>query len=211
MKCGGLDHVVLDISHKPKAFITSHFPKYLRTLSAVRLRHGTRADIRRANRPLYLRGDRYGSQRSERSRRAACHRRVRFYRATWRQSVGKQFTLGVHGGCSLGSASLSNQLQRAVAAPATLPPWDESRVGDSDEQVVVSHKYYSPLWVTNNLLELRNLVLIAELITRCALARHESRGLHFTRDYPQVDPHTAGRDTVLSPPSFEQLDAPANA
>lgn len=65
--------------------------------------------------------------------------------------------------------------------------------------------------MTNDLLELRNLVLIAELIVRCALARHESRGLHFTRDYPQVDPHTAARDTVLNPPSFEQLDAPANA
>ena len=70
---------------------------------------------------------------------------------------------------------------------------------------------HSHFRVTNNLLELRNLVLIAELNVRCALAHHESRGLHFTRDYPQVDPHTAGRDTVLSPPSFEQLDAPANA
>ncbi len=72
-------------------------------------------------------------------------------------------------------------------------------------------EHYSHFRVTNNLLDLCNLVLIAELIMRCALARHESRGLHFTRDYPQVDPHTAGRDTVLSPPNFEQLDAPANA
>lgn len=140
-------------------------------------------------------------------------------------AIGECAFTGLHGANRLASNSLlqcmvvarsaaqdlSNQLQRAVAAPATLPPWDESRVDDPDEQVVDSHKYYSHFRVTNNLLELRNLVLIAELITRCALARHESRGLHFTRDYPQVDPHTAGRDTVLSPPSFEQLDAPANA
>ena len=47
------------------------------------------------------------------------------------------------------------------------------------------------------LLELRNLLLVSELVVRCALARKESRGLHYTLDYPSTFPLAA--DTVLTP------------
>ncbi|MEC7641992.1 MAG: L-aspartate oxidase, partial [Pseudomonadota bacterium] len=51
------------------------------------------------------------------------------------------------------------------------------------------HDYYSNFKVSNNLLELRNLVQVAELIVHSALARKESRGLHYTLDYPDLDPN----------------------
>jgi L-aspartate oxidase len=115
-----------------------------------------------------------------------------------------------------------------------IPDWDDSRVTDPDEEVVISHnwdelrramwdyvgivrtnkrleralhrinllseeinEYYSHFHVTNDLIELRNLVQTAELIVRSALLRKESRGLHFSRDYPQTDADC--HDTVLTP------------
>ena len=51
--------------------------------------------------------------------------------------------------------------------------------------------------VTPDLIELRNLVEVADLIIRCALARHESRGLHYTLDYPEMPAEAV--DTVLVP------------
>lgn len=60
--------------------------------------------------------------------------------------------------------------------------------------------YYQGYVITKNLIELRNLVLVSEMIVRCALQRHESRGLHYTLDYP--DTSNEIRDTVLLPPGF---------
>ena len=51
--------------------------------------------------------------------------------------------------------------------------------------------------MTPDLIELRNLVEVADLIIRSALGRQESRGLHFTLDYPKMLPEA--RDTVLVP------------
>jgi len=55
--------------------------------------------------------------------------------------------------------------------------------------------YYSNFRISNDLIELRNLVLTADLIVQCAMQRHESRGLHFSRDYPKMS--AVGLNTVL--------------
>ena len=59
-------------------------------------------------------------------------------------------------------------------------------------------EYYSNFHVSADLLELRNLVLTAELIIKSALSRHESRGLHFSKDYPEMLPEA--KPTILTPP-----------
>ncbi len=58
-------------------------------------------------------------------------------------------------------------------------------------------EYYARFRVSNNLLELRNLVQVAELIVRCAMQRKESRGLHYTLDYP--DTLAESGPSILSP------------
>ncbi|MFM2099342.1 MAG: L-aspartate oxidase, partial [Pseudomonadota bacterium] len=122
----------------------------------------------------------------------------------------------------------------ALTLPPPIRAWDESRVTDSDEEVVIQqcwreirhfmwnfvgivrttkrlerakHRidllrqevedYYRNFRVTPDLIELRNLVEVADLIIRSALLRHESRGLHYTLDYPDTLPVAV--DTVLVP------------
>lgn len=67
-------------------------------------------------------------------------------------------------------------------------------------------EYYSNYKVSNDLLELRNLAVVAELIIRSALERKESRGLHYTLDYPHLLPEA--RDTILVPPNYPTPDSP---
>jgi L-aspartate oxidase len=61
------------------------------------------------------------------------------------------------------------------------------------------HSYYWDHLIDSDLIELRNLVSVAELIVRCAMARKESRGLHYTIDHPEHDDARYMRDTVIRP------------
>ena len=65
-------------------------------------------------------------------------------------------------------------------------------------------EYYSNYKISRDLLELRNLATVSELIIRCALQRKESRGLHFTLDYPELS--KIARDTVMVPINFADQD-----
>ena len=162
-------------------------------------------------------------------------------------AAGEVSQSGLHGANRLASNSLLECLVFGEAAardilarwdelpePPAIRGWDESRVTDSDEEVVIQqcwgeirrfmwnfvgivrstkrlerakHRidllreevkdYYRNFTVTPDLIELRNLVEVADLIIRSALSRHESRGLHYTLDYPELAAEAV--DTVLVP------------
>ena len=229
MKKRGLDCVYLDITHRPADFIKEHFPNiYIRCMELG-------IDITRQPIPVVpaahytcggLMTDLVG--RTDNPNLYA---------------IGETACTGLHGANRLASNSLLECLVFGMAAakdilarPAQsafpLLQWDESRVTDTDEEIVIAHNwdelrrfmwdyvgivrtnkrleralrrirllqeeihdYYANFRVSNDLLELRNLVTSAELIVRSALMRHESRGLHFSRDYPDTLAET--RNSVL--------------
>ena len=220
MKKGGLDCVYLDISHQPLAFLQEQFPNiYARCLVLG-------IDISKQPIPVvpaahYTCGG-VVADLAGRTDIAGLY------------AIGETACSGLHGANRLASNSLvecmvfaqatAQAIEHTAAAPApTLPAWDDSRVSDADEAVVISHnwdelrrfmwdyvgivrtnkrleraahriellqdeiqEYYAHFHVTRDLLELRNLVQVADLIVRSAQARHESRGLHFSRDYPEL-------------------------
>ncbi len=63
--------------------------------------------------------------------------------------------------------------------------------------------FYKKTTVTSDLIELRNIATVAKLIVECALSRKESRGLHYTTDYPNRDDKFSKHDTVISTPVKE--------
>lgn len=230
MKKRGLDCVFLDISHQSADFLVQHFPTiYQRCLELG-------IDITREPIPVvpaahYTCG---GIVIDQRGRTDLDN----LY------AIGETAHTGLHGANRLASNSLleclvtglsavEDILTRSPAPDFPLPDWDESRVTDADEEVVISHnwdelrrfmwnyvgivrtnkrlqraqhrirllsgeidEYYSNFRVTSDLLELRNLVCTSDLIVRSAMLRHESRGLHFSRDYPEALPRAT--DTILS-------------
>ncbi len=229
MKKRGLDCVYLDISHKSEDFLREHFPNiYARCLELG-------IDIAKQPIPVvpaahYTCGgivtDLDGKTDLD-----------NLY------AIGETAHTGLHGANRLASNSLLECLVFGQAAAVDilrlpempvvqLPPWDESRVSDADEEIVISHnwdelrrfmwdyvgivrtnkrlqraqhrikllheeisEYYAHFRVTSDLLELRNLVDTADLIVQSAMLRHESRGLHFSRDYPDLLPEAV--NTVL--------------
>jgi L-aspartate oxidase len=231
MKKRGLDCVYLDITHQPAKFIVSHFPN----IHARCLQLGidiTREWIPIAPAAHYTCGGVLVDQNSRTDLENL-------------YAIGETSCTGLHGANRLASNSLLECLvygraaaldiaSRQSARAPTLPDWDESRVTDADEQIVIHHnwhelrsfmwdyvgivrtskrleraahrirllraeihEYYSHFRVSNDLIELRNLVETADLMVRCAQQRHESRGLHASRDYPAT--LTEARDTVLVP------------
>jgi L-aspartate oxidase len=229
----GLDYVHLDISHREEDFIKGHFPNIHEKLLGLGI------DITKEPIPV-VPAQHYtcGGVVVDLDGRTD---------APGLYAAGEVTQSGLHGANRLASNSLLECLVFGEAAARhimanwdDLPEapeiraWDESRVTDSDEEVVIAqtwgeirrfmwnyvgivrttkrlerakrridmlrqevHDYYAHFRVTPDLIELRNLLEVADLIVRSALARKESRGLHYTLDYPDMLPD--GRDTVLVP------------
>nr|WP_214052039.1 L-aspartate oxidase [Photorhabdus caribbeanensis] len=233
MKRLGADCMFLDISHKPADFIIHHFPMIYEKLLTLGF------DLTKEPIPI-VPAAHYtcGGIVVDHQGHTDLHNLY---------AIGEVSYTGLHGANRMASNSLleclvygwsaAEDIQQQIETIAEVPPlpfWDESRVDNSDEQVVIQHNwhelrlfmwdyvgivrttkrleralrrinmlqqeihdYYSNFRISNNLLELRNLVQVAELIVRCALDRKESRGLHFTLDYPDLLPES--KPTILIP------------
>ncbi len=229
----GLDYVHLDISHKPPEFVREHFPNIDEKLTELGI-DMTKEPIPVVPAQHYTCGGVLIDLKGRTDLPGL-------------YAAGEVSESGLHGANRLASNSLlecfvfGDAAARDIMArwdefdePPAIRPWDESRVTDSDEEVVIKQtwteirrfmwnyvgivrttkrlerarsriallreeveEYYGNFRVTTDLIELRNLLQTAELIVNSALARHESRGLHYISDYP--DMLDEPEDTVLVP------------
>jgi L-aspartate oxidase len=233
MKRLGCDCVYLNITHQPSDFIKNHFPNiYNRCLNFG-------IDITKDRIPVvpaahYTCGGVVINEEGETD-------------ISNLYALGETSCSGLHGANRMASNSLlecfvvafgtARNISEKISITAictNLPSWDESKVTDSDDEILVSHNwdeirrlmwdfvgivrstkrlnmakrrilllkeeiqdYYANHKVTNDNLELRNLALVSELIIRSALRRKESRGLHFTLDFP--DTLNEAEDNILTP------------
>jgi L-aspartate oxidase len=232
----GCDHLYLDISHKPKEFINEHFPNVKKSC----LQYGI--DITTDPIPVvpaahYTCGGIMVDKNGQTDL-------LNLY------AIGETSFTGLHGANRMASNSLLECVVYARSAADhikqnigqiletdTPNDWDDSRVTNSDEDVVIAHnwdelrrfmwdyvgivrtqkrleraqhrikllqreisEYYSNYKVGNDLIELRNLTTVAQLIIRSAMERKESRGLHYSLDYPDLG--SVARDTILVPTNF---------
>ena len=235
MKRWGIDSVFIDISHRSKNFITEHFPNVYATCEKFGY------DMSKEPIPVvpaahYTCGgivvDENGQTDID-----------NLY------AIGECSFTGLHGANRMASNSLlecivygqfcAKDIINKINTNSTdfdIPEWDESRVTDSDERVVINHnwdevrrfmwdyvgivrttkrlerartriemllheidEYYTNFRITSDLLELRNLAEVARLIIRSAQLRKESRGLHYTLDYPEKNPDLKHVNTILDP------------
>ncbi len=233
IKRDGLDYVHLDISHQPPEFVREHFPNIYEKLLGL--------GIDMTHQPIPVVPAQHYTCGGVLIDLAGRTDLPGLYAA------GECTESGLHGANRLASNSLlecfvfgeaaaADILERwdSFDAPPPVRAWDESRVTDSDEEVIIkqnwteirrfmwnyvgivrttkrleraAHRikllseevedYYGHFRVSTDLIELRNLLQCADLIVRSALARKESRGLHFTLDYPEL--LEEARDTVLVP------------
>lgn len=232
MKRLGIEHVLLDISHKPTDFIAEHFPGVHRRCTELGL------DMTQHALPV-VPATHYtcGGVQTDLNGQTDI---AGLY------AIGETANTGLHGANRMASNSLLECLVFAKSAATNilaqpkpnatpqLSEWDESRVTESKEQVVVSHnwdelrrlmwnyvgivrtqkrmqraqarldlmrqeieEHYRQYRVSPDFIELRNLALVADLILRSALSRPESRGLHYTPDYPDMLP--TALNTMLTP------------
>jgi len=220
MKRLGADCMYLDISHKSSNFIVKHFPNIYRKCRSIGI------DITQQPIPVVP-----AAHYSCGGVVTDAHAKTDIANL---YAIGEVAYTGLHGANRMASNSLLECIVYAHSAAAhitgrlnentqdePIKAWDESKVSDSDEEVIIQHNwhelrlfmwdyvgivrtnkrlerahhriqllqqevddYYSNFKVSNNLLELRNLLTVAELIVRCAKERKESRGLHFNLDYP---------------------------
>ena len=229
----GLDYVHLDISHQPADFVRHHFPNIYEKLIGLGI------DI--TTQPIPVVPAQHYTCGGVMVDRAGRTDLPGLYAA------GEVSMTGLHGANRLASNSLLECFVYGEAAaqdiiarfddlaePPAIRPWDESRVTEADEEVIVQHNwreirrfmwdyvgivrttkrleraqhrvnllaqevddYYGNFRVTPDLIELRNLLEVARLIVRSALSRKESRGLHYTTDYPATAELAV--DTILVP------------
>ena len=133
----GLDYVHLDISHREPEFVKAHFPNIYEQLLGPRHRHHQGADPGRAGAALHLRRRGRGPRRPDRRAGAVCRRRSHPVGAARRQPAGVQQPARMPGVRRGGGAAHRRQLGRSAATPPAIRAWDESRVTDSDEEVVI--------------------------------------------------------------------------